>query len=353
MPQEINNNGIINNNNHLHEDSKVDNNDINKQNKEFENEQNEVKPQVNENKNEETEEEEEEIVEDVEDEQVEQTEQEEQAEQEGGRKMRIGAVSLRGRRLTNEDEHVSILKLTENTSYFAVFDGHGGRFASSYCKEKLHENIIVSEHWPEDVNTSLIDAFVETNASYEEYGKEDGTTAVVALLVNDTLHVANLGDSRCLLIDENGNVEPLTRDHKPNLEDEKERIIASGHEVTSEMVLLNGKQTIMYRIDDIIACSRSIGDSSFKDNDDLPPEEQAVTCVPEIREFIVHSGQFLLLGCDGLFDVLSNEQVAEFIHSAWKTEQDLNLISSLLANEAIQQGSDDNVSVLIVKIDSL
>lgn len=169
-----------------------------------------------------------------------------------------------------------------------------------------------------DKRQALIDGFIETDKKFNEKLYNDGTTAVVALLCEgNKLYVANvgmylcrifqtlinlgfhLGDSRCILIRKDKTIIQLSNDHKPESVDEKRRIEESGHEVTKDSSRVNGKKITVYRIDHELGVARSIGDVNYKDNTDLPPEKQAVTCYPEIIEDVVNQGDFLVLACDG------------------------------------------------------
>ena len=121
-----------------------------------------------------------------------------------------------------------------------------------------------------------------------------GCTAVVALVLHKKIFVANLGDSRCVLIDKKGLALPLSTDHKPQNELERHRIEAAGASVSEDRV--NGN----------LAVSRALGDCEYKDRS-LQPEEQAVTALPEVTEY-ARDGQedFLVLACDGIWDCMTN-----------------------------------------------
>ena len=93
----------------------------------------------------------------------------------------------------------------------------------------------------------------------------DGTTALTALICDDMVHVANVGDSRAVLVRVGGGVMPLSSDHKPNRRDEVARIVAAGGRV-----LFNG----IWRVCGVLAVSRAIGDRVFK--------PAIVTCQPEV-----------------------------------------------------------------------
>ena len=115
------------------------------------------------------------------------------------------------------------------------------------------------------------------------------------------LFVGNIGDSRCIACT-NGLAEPLSYDHKPCNEEEKSRIEHAGGFV--EFNRVNGN----------LALSRAFGDFAFKSRCDLPQEQQMITSNPDVVVRDVDQDlQFVVLACDGIWDVLSNQEVADFI----------------------------------------
>ena len=126
---------------------------------------------------------------------------------------------------------------------------------------------------------------------------EVGSTANVCFMTPQKIYCANAGDCRAILVKKNGDIVKLSKDHKPILEEEMERIKAAGHSVRFN------------RVDGKLALSRAIGDHAYKNNDKLPAEEQAVTYLPEIWDFDrdYENDAFVLIACDGLWDVKTNE----------------------------------------------
>lgn len=113
----------------------------------------------------------------------------------------------------------------------------------------------------------------------------------------------NVGDSRAIA-SVRGTVQQLSFDHKPNNELETKRIIAAGGWV--EFNRVNGN----------LALSRALGDFVFKKNEKKKAEEQIVTAYPdvEVRE-LTDDHEFIVMACDGIWDVLSNEEVLEFVRN--------------------------------------
>merc|ERR1719481_676826 len=111
----------------------------------------------------------------------------------------------------------------------------------------------------------------------------------------------NAGDSRCVA-GVGGEARPLSYDHKPMDTKERARIEAAGGFV--EFNRVNGN----------LALSRAMGDFVFKMNDKLPQSDQIVTCEPDLEHATVDTDwDFLLLACDGIWDVLSNQEVVDFV----------------------------------------
>merc|ERR1712157_572224 len=106
---------------------------------------------------------------------------------------------------------------------------------------------------------------------------------------------SNAGDSRSILC-RGGKVLPLSFDHKPSHAVEHARVDEAGGFVK------------MRRIDGDLAVSRVFGDFRYKLNDNLPCEKQKVTANPEIivcpRDY--GRDEFVILGCDGIWDVVDN-----------------------------------------------
>jgi serine/threonine protein phosphatase PrpC len=130
-----------------------------------------------------------------------------------------------------------------------------------------------------------------------------GCTANVVLIKDQTLYVANAGDSRCVMA-MGGKAIPLSVDHKPTLASERQRIHKAGSRVNSEG-----------RIDGNLNLSRAIGDQRYKRNRHLGPKDQPVTAFPDVRSVQITSKvDFVVIGCDGIWETKSNQQIIDFIY---------------------------------------
>ncbi|KAI8896024.1 phosphatase 2C-like domain-containing protein [Globomyces pollinis-pini] len=267
-------------------------------------------------------------------------------------KISWAASEMQGWRITMEDAHTTILNMLDkpddHLAFFAVFDGHGGAAAAKYAGLNLHENIIQSKEFKEkQYKEALRVAFLKTDENLRSdpnFLEASGCTAVATLITDDDqILCANAGDSRAVLCN-GGTAVPLSFDHKPSNAMEYNRIIAGGGFV--EFGRVNGN----------LALSRAIGDFEFKSNLQLPPEQQVVTCNPEITVREAHpDDEFFVVACDGIWDCMTNQQVCDFVCQRIAQGQSLSQIceamtDNCLAKEAMAGLGCDNMTVVICAI---
>lgn len=162
-----------------------------------------------------------------------------------------------------------------------------------------------------------------------------GCTAVCALISPTHLFIANCGDSRAVLYD---GKQPkfATEDHKPFHPKERKRIIDAGGTATA-------------RINGTLAVSRALGDFEFKKDVLRGPCEQLVSPEPEITIIERHpTDEFLILACDGIWDVMDNTDLCEFVRYKLKIEPSLENVCSAVLDVCLRKGSRDNMSIIIV-----
>uniref|UniRef100_A0A674M8T3 Protein phosphatase 1G n=1 Tax=Takifugu rubripes TaxID=31033 RepID=A0A674M8T3_TAKRU len=141
-------------------------------------------------------------------------------------------------------------------------------------------------------------------------GSDSGTTAVVALIRGKQLIVANAGDSRCV-VSERGKAVDMSYDHKPEDEVELARIKNAG-----------GKVTMDGRVNGGLNLSRAIGDHFYKRNRALPPEEQMISAMPDVKVLTLNEDHdFMVIACDGIWNVLSSQEVVDFISERIKPNE--------------------------------
>ena len=256
-----------------------------------------------------------------------------------------------------------------NTFFFAVYDGHGGNGCSLYLKEKLHHFIknFTKESLNEAINT-VEEKFMSEEALDEKGEIKDpsGSCGIMALIQKNKLIIANVGDSRLVLFKKNS-LCFSTEDHKPGSPSEKTRIEKGGGMVyqTPSLIPLrqNGKEIEPpWRVlPGRLSVSRTFGDVEAK-NEKLGGMKNVVVALPDITEIELDEDfNFMVLGCDGIFDVLSNEEILECIKIVLKEKEinDLNnvniselcgYIADMIIKSSLAKDSYDNVSCIVVAI---
>ncbi|XP_008808224.2 probable protein phosphatase 2C 6 [Phoenix dactylifera] len=327
-----------------------------------------------------------------------------------------GCVSICGRRPEMEDAVVAVprffeipLRMLTNDGvvdgmdpslislpahFFGVYDGHGGSQVANYCRDRVHlalveelRNVaeglggVSGDAWKKQWERAFVECFQKVDdevggkvsrgnvgaaadasaeggdlrlgAPSEPVAPETaGSTAVVAVIYSSHIIVANCGDSRAVLC-RGKRPLPLSVDHKPNREDEYARIEAEGGKV----IQWNG-----YRVFGVLAMSRSIGDRYLKPW--IIPEPE-VTIVPRTKE-----DDCLVLASDGLWDVMSNEEVCDVARRrilSWHKKHGVTAsptqrgeeadpaaqaAADCLSKHALRKGSKDNITIIVVDLKS-
>jgi protein phosphatase 1L len=218
--------------------------------------------------------------------------------------------------------------------FFGVFDGHSGRRACEFARDNLPGQVINELHKsePED---ALRRAFLKTDEDFlkiaHKEGLCDGSTAITALVRGHTLWVANAGDARAILVSGSTAIA-MSEDHKPNRESERRRITQAG-----------GTVTFMgcWRVNGVLATSRGFGDRELK---------KVVSAEPEIRHRTLMEGDdYLVLASDGIWDVLSNQNVADVVARSGGCRS----AAAAVTEEALRRGSMDNVTAVVISLRSI
>ncbi|KAJ8674261.1 hypothetical protein QAD02_005523 [Eretmocerus hayati] len=264
-----------------------------------------------------------------------------------GNGLKYGVASMQGWRLEMEDAHRAITGLEcglHDWSYFAVFDGHAGALVSAHSSEHLLECIMQTDEFKaEDVINGIHSGFLSLDDKMRTLPEmcdgtdKSGSTAVCAFISPKNIYIANCGDSRAVLC-RSGNPIFSTRDHKPVLPSEKERIQKAGGNVHIQ------------RVNGLLAVSRALGDYEYKNVEGRGPCEQLVSPEPEIfvRDRDDEHDEFLVLACDGIWDVMTNEDLCDFIHSRLLITDDLETVTNQVIDTCLYKGSRDNMSIVLI-----
>lgn len=229
-----------------------------------------------------------------------------------------------GKVRSHNEDSVNIVKNDSKEYLLIVADGMGGHkagdFASRYTVEtflesvrnSIEENpISIIEEGIKVANLSLIER------SYESIDREGmGTTFVVATVIGNSIYIANIGDSRLYLV--NNEIQQITRDHS----------------LVEEMINLgeiNRKNARTHEKKNII--TRAIGADS--------------DVVPDFFEIEYSKGDIILMCSDGLSNMIEDEDIKLIINEG----TELSDIIQKLIDKANENGGKDNISVVLVEPD--
>jgi serine/threonine protein phosphatase PrpC len=219
----------------------------------------------------------------------------------------------------NQDNY-SIAYYKNGFTMVCCMDGHGpfGQLVSSRTVRTVPYYLANSEHFPDNMESALVEAFERSQKEVVAAALQDGwdvqasgTTAVAALWKGKTVWTANVGDSRCVIgYESNRKMFFETEDHKPNMPAEHARIEACGGEVRTQ-TYPDGwtNHRIFVRGQDFpgLCMTRTLGDQSVK--------AHGVIATPEVRRVEVDLGAlpFIILASDGVWEFLESEFVVKAV----------------------------------------
>jgi protein phosphatase 1G len=270
---------------------------------------------------------------------------------------------MQGWRKRMEDSHISDLDQGNAAKIhcFGVFDGHGGKEVAQYVRVHFTEELVNNASYKSgNLKKALVETFLKMDEmvvenagkielkKFAQISKEEdeiislrekggsnqnkqmdifkqilgntkdeeeiammtGCTASVCAIdeTNKKIYFANAGDSRSVLC-KNGVAYPMSIDHKPDLDTEKNRIYKADGWVSEGRVKGN------------LNLSRSLGDLEYKQNKRLPPEDQMITAFPDVVvEPLTSDINFIILACDGIWDCMTNQEICDFVSERLKKD---------------------------------
>lgn len=257
-------------------------------------------------------------------------------------------------------------------SYAAIFDGHNGAGAAEVAAQQLHTHLMshpavrsMSEppSCPRAEEAAVSDALRCAFRRVDDLvlgiarreGTRDGATALVLLRLGCTLYAAHAGDSRAVLC-RDGRAMRLTEDHKPHLMRERSRIEHAGGRVDFQRCWRVVVEPRDGRPGSGLAVSRSLGDLDFKE------PARFVESEPDVLRLPLRRGDgFVVLGSDGLWDVMSDEDAVSVADQVLKvggageshaqsphSDAVARAAAEALLSESLRRGTMDNVTVIVM-----
>ena len=278
-------------------------------------------------------------------------------------------------RSSNEDE-ITVTKIYFNDDlnnycyYFGLFDGHGGNGCSNYLKKNLHKNIKEFSVLGIKIAIDITEERFLSNEAIDEKDElkdSSGSCGIILMVKNNKCIIANIGDSRLVVI-KNKSIDFVTMDHKPDSIIEKSRIELAGGKIYKAPSLFQ-----QYQIDQNLEIpwwvlpgrlnvSRTFGDLEAKE-EKYGGKKTVVIALPDITEVILDENyNFIIIGCDGIFDVLSNEELIECINIVIKEKkingkiknEDIHKLcgdfADMIIKSALEKYSFDNLSCIVIAL---
>ncbi len=291
----------------------------------------------------------------------------------------------------------SKMKTWPKISYFAIFDGHGGEECSEFLKNNYMNYLIENANFPFDIKLSMIESFQKIEEDFFKLKCKDnledsdksGSCALVSVIFDNKIYIANIGDSRAIMSIGGGTkVRQLTADHKPDNIKEFERALKNGSKIylddnddpdrdeskiefikdkaeleKMKEIKENSKEEKIFRVyPSDLAVMRTVGDIKAKKKEfgGIPG---TIINIPEVYIFDINSSDdFIVMGCDGIFDDLSNQEIVNaawtvFKHRATEKNYDIHELTQeacdLVIKFGLEKQTTDNLSCIIIGLEGL
>lgn len=285
----------------------------------------------------------------------------------------VGIAYCQGMRNEMEDTHIAEELNFVNrgkkirAQLYAVCDGHAQSFtvpesrkAADFVAEELPREITKHLHRlkdkelsDENIREALKKAVRITSLRFNQHyisiqhslgtfdtHHQDGTTLIACLILNGKIWTMNVGDSRACIIYPSY-IEQLSEDADANIKRYKNRIEKLGGFVKKEMV------SGVYRAQGFLGMAKAIGDQWIISKFGFP----VIDYSPKITSHLIESGGYLLLGCDGLFEVATTDEVGEAIAAMASRDSNVKHMAANLVYSATRiSNTTDNVTVLVIKL---
>jgi len=236
----------------------------------------------------------------------------------------VALTDVGRKRLINQDTvYISDTPIGVLPNLYIVADGMGGEKAGDYASKSLIGYMLTYiEHTIKMPVTAIQGAIEYANANLFAEGSKNpnlsgmGTTVVAASIIDNTLHVFNVGDSRCYVLDENS-ISQITKDHSL-----VEMLVSKG-EITRESAEYKENKSKI---------TRAVG-----------AEERVLI---DSFEVDLVGNEYILLCSDGLTNMVDDRKIFNIISSSAGVKSS----AKRLVEEANLSGGSDNISILLIDI---
>lgn len=283
-------------------------------------------------------------------------------------KFSAAVCSMQGREAEHQDTHF----INSHDYIFGIFDGHGSGEVSESLARRMCDQ-------PRNVFTTLLDRtmpasenithlFADIDNAYEDECMESGSTALIVLTANATCEecgvhddkfqcphdisarekadnnvevmVCNIGDSFCMVVQNDNSVTMITTEHHPHVYEEFIRVYKSEHYIKNN------------KVDGDLAVTRAFGDFKYKDNTNIEETKQAVITVPQCTNVALLHDDILVLGTAGITEKLDKLDIANIILSMRsQIPHDMGKVCAAICKRAYDLGSTRNLTCMMAYYD--
>lgn len=272
-----------------------------------------------------------------------------------------------GKRESMEDAHISEVFTVRmgssevKVSITGVFDGHGGRECATYASQHIIEHLkrrLAQFNTQGATDTGIWNALkialVDLNREMAAAGIQSGSTANIAVRINDDLWIANLGDSRAIMVNADGTIIQVSEDAEPSDSRYKKSVEKRGGFVSSKFydgarnkvvdegvfrVWQGGENGV--GLGTGVAMPRALGDFAIPGLSARPK----ITKIP-INDFT----GCLVQTCDGIPEVATTNDIGEIANTSYLKGDPPHFTAAKLVSRAYYAGSLDNLSAVVTHL---
>ncbi len=280
----------------------------------------------------------------------------------------IGVSKAQGKRPTMQDAHIAYrFKTHGKEALFAgVFDGHGPKgeesaiylrdHIPSYLETKLQEVEALNETTIPEILTEMMVTMDQTLQAEITEGKS-GTTASCCFVINDQIFVPNVGDSRAVFVkkkhfdQEDNKGFQVTEDASTT----SRRFFKAVEHMEVPVGRLEGEGAYgPPRLNYELGLARELGHKSASARPKIAFLEKGINDNIDDNKHRAKigfkTGDYLVIACDGLYDVASTNEIIKAVRKMDKQEYTPEKMSSHLVSAALNAGTTDNVTVMVIRL---
>lgn len=223
-------------------------------------------------------------------------------------------------------------------SFYCVLDGHGGSEVAKFTKNnyiKVLRSKLELYKDSQKMQIIIESSIVSLEAQIKDLGGVDCGSTMCGILIDKLLkkiYYINIGDSQAMAIrfDSKDNLYADFKCslHKVSNLNEEARIKKSGGSI------ING------RLAGNLLISRSLGDFDLR--------EYGLISTPETKESELFKNKMLIIASDGIWDVIKREDVVKLLRA--NAKRGIDDLAKFIVKDAVDKGSLDNISIVIVNI---